>query len=133
MTWLRLQPDIVYPDILSSLQGRVIALEEAKSELEDQREEAVRQVQHLQQELTHAQTHAAKHERDMLQVCDVLTWPTSITDGILAYPCSQIAPVMDLLQILLTTVGPCLGIGPSCYLHKMPLERRLCCRRSLQS
>ncbi|CAL5221203.1 g3352 [Coccomyxa viridis] len=54
-------------DAQQRLQGRVIALEEVKSELEDQREEAVRQVQHLQQELTHAQTHAAKHERDMLQ------------------------------------------------------------------
>ena len=50
-------------------QGRIAALEEAKSEADDQREEAVRQVQHLQHELTHAQTHAAKHERDVLQVC----------------------------------------------------------------
>jgi len=62
-------------------QGWVTALEEAKSEADDQREEAVRQVQHLQHELTHAQTHAAKHERDVLQVykhshsatCAVLT------------------------------------------------------------
>lgn len=64
-----MQDDTISSDVLVSLQGRVIALEEVKSELEDQREEAVRQVQHLQQELTHAQTHAAKHERDMLQVC----------------------------------------------------------------
>ena len=59
----------IISDTLPSSQGRCVALEEAKSELEDQREEAVRQVQHLQQELTHAQSHAAKHERDMLQVC----------------------------------------------------------------
>lgn len=53
-----------------------MALEEAKSEAEDQHEEAVRQVQHLQHELTHAQTHAAKHERDSLQVCQ-LSLPVS--------------------------------------------------------
>ena len=53
-----------------------MALEEAKSAADDQHEEAVRQVQHLQHELTHAQTHAAKHERDSLQVCQ-LSLPVS--------------------------------------------------------
>ena len=45
-----------------------MALEEAKSGAEDARDEALRQVQHLQHELTHAQSTAAKHEREMLQV-----------------------------------------------------------------
>lgn len=45
-----------------------MALEEAKSGAEDARDEALRQVQHLQHELMHAQSTAAKHEREMLQV-----------------------------------------------------------------
>ena len=50
------------------MQERIAALEEAKTGAEDARDEALRQVQQLQHELTHMQSTAAKHEREMLQV-----------------------------------------------------------------
>ena len=50
------------------VQEKIVALEEAKAGAEDLRDEALRHVQRLQHELTHAQSIAAKHEREMLQV-----------------------------------------------------------------
>ena len=65
-----------------------MALEEARSGAENSRDEALQQVQHLQHELTHAQSTAAKHEREALQV-----WPQDLLSQ-LAFTRRKVLPVV---------------------------------------
>ena len=88
-----------------------MALEEAKSDAEDQREEAVRQVQHLQHELTHAQTHAAKHERDSLQVCQLSLPVSSCVQG------QEFIGVPYLKGCLSTLLSDTLDMWSTCLEH----------------